>query len=75
MKETFLCLNLKLDDGCLLYSMPELFNKTGHCLTDIIIALDEFKQVLHVEFFGRNSPYIYSVLRWNRMLSSKVGVC
>ena len=43
MKETFLCLNLKLDDGCLLYSMPEVFNKTGHCLTDIIIALDEFK--------------------------------
>ena len=32
--------------------MPEVFNKTGHGLTDIVIAWDEFKAVLHPEFFG-----------------------
>ena len=31
--------------------MPEVFNKTGHGLTDIVIAWDEFKAVLHPEFF------------------------
>ena len=24
------------------YNMPERFNKIGHCLTDIVIAVDEF---------------------------------
>ena len=31
-------LDLKPDDGFLPYNMPELFNKTGHGLTDIVIA-------------------------------------
>ena len=35
------------------------FNKTGHGLTDIIIARAEFKSVLHPEFFGQNGTYIY----------------
>ena len=37
MKAIFSCLNLKPDDGVLPCSMPEIFNKTGHGLTDIII--------------------------------------
>ena len=41
------CLNLKPDDGFLPYITPELFNKT-----DIVIAWDEFKRVLHAEYFG-----------------------
>ena len=32
--------------------MPDVFNKAGHGLTDIVIAWDEFKAVLHLEFFG-----------------------
>ena len=51
MKAIFLCLNLKLDEGLLPYSMPEVFNKTGHGLTDIIIAWDDFKPVLHPDLF------------------------
>ena len=39
MEAIFSCLlNLKPVDGFLVYSMPEVFNKTGHDLTDIIIA-------------------------------------
>ena len=38
MKAIFSCLNLKDDDGFLPYSMREVFNETGHGLTDIIIA-------------------------------------
>ena len=38
VKAIFSCLNLKPDDGFLPYNMPELFNKTGHGLTDIVIA-------------------------------------
>ena len=38
VKAIFSCLNFKPDDGFLLYNMPELFNKTGHGLTDIVIA-------------------------------------
>ena len=38
MGAIFSILNLKPDDEFLPYSMPEVFNKTGHCLTDIIIA-------------------------------------
>ena len=49
MKAIFSCLYLKPDDGFLLYNMPEVFNKTGHGLTNIIIALDEFSPVLHPE--------------------------
>ena len=42
------CLNLKPDDGFLPYIMPELFNKT---VPGIVIARDEFKRVLHPEYF------------------------
>ena len=38
VKATFSCLNLKPDDGFLPYNMPELFNKTGYGLTNIITA-------------------------------------
>ena len=38
MKAIFSCVNLNYDDGFLPYSMPEVFNKTGHGLTDIKIA-------------------------------------
>ena len=37
MVTIFSCLNLKPDDGILPYSMPDVFNKTGHSLTNIII--------------------------------------
>ena len=39
LKALFSCLDLKPDDGFLPYTMPELFNKTGHGLTDIVITL------------------------------------
>ena len=54
MKAIFSCSNLKHDDGFLLYNMPEVINKTGHGLTDIIIAWAEFKPVLHPETFGEH---------------------
>ena len=38
MKAIFSCLNLKVDDGCLAYSMREVFNKTEHDLKDTVIA-------------------------------------
>ena len=38
VKAIFSCLNLKADDGFLPYNMPDVFNKTGHGLTDIVIA-------------------------------------
>ena len=50
MKAIFSCLNLKFDEGLLPHSMPEVFNKTGHGLTDIIIAWDEFNPVLQPNF-------------------------
>ena len=50
MEAIFSCLNLKFDDGFLLYSMHEVFNKTGHGLSGIIIAWAKFKPVLHPEF-------------------------
>ena len=37
-KAIFSCLNLKPDDGFLPCNMSELFSKTGHGLTDILIA-------------------------------------
>ena len=43
---------LKSDDGFLPYNMSEVFTKTGHGLTtDILIAWDDFKLVLHSEYF------------------------
>ena len=51
VKAIFSCLNLKPDDGFLPYNMPELFNKIGHGLTDIVFALDEFDGVLHLKYF------------------------
>ena len=62
MKAIFSCLNLKPDDGFLAYIMPELFNKTGQGVTDIVIAWDEVKPVLHPEYFF---TYTYCVLEWN----------
>ena len=53
MEASFSRLNLKLDDGVLPYSMLEVFNKTGHGPTDIIIAWAEFKPVLYQEVFGQ----------------------
>ena len=38
VKAIFRCLNLKPDDGFLPYNMPEVFNKTGYGLTDIVIV-------------------------------------
>ena len=38
VKATFSCLNFKPDDRFLPYNIPELFDKTGHGLTDIVIA-------------------------------------
>ena len=38
VKAIFSCLNLKPDDGFLPYNMSDVFNKTGHDLTDIVIA-------------------------------------
>ena len=59
MEAIFSCLNLKSDDGLLPYIMLEVFNKTGHGLTDIIIAWDEFKPVLYPDVFCvYNSTYI-----------------
>ena len=38
VKAIFSCLHLKSDDGFLPYTMPVVFNKTGHGLTDIVIT-------------------------------------
>ena len=38
VKAIFSFLNLKSDDGFLIYNIPELFSKSGHGLTDIVIA-------------------------------------
>ena len=51
VKEMFSCLNLKPDDGGLPYHMLEVCSKTGHGLTNIIIARDELNSVLHPELF------------------------
>ena len=51
METIFSCLNLKPYDQFSPYSMPEIFNKTGHGLTDITIFLAEFNPVLHPDFF------------------------
>ena len=53
MKQIFSCLNLKPDDGFLPSNMPEVFNKTGHGFTNVIVAWDKFKSLLHPEFFGK----------------------
>ena len=53
MKVIFSCVNFKHDDGFSPYSLPEVFNKTGQGLPDIIIARAEFKTVLHPEVLGR----------------------
>ena len=52
--------------------MPEVFNKTGHGLTDIVIAWDEFKAVLHPEFFA---PRVVISTEWNWRPSTVVGTC
>ena len=70
VKAMFSCLNLKPDDGGLSYNMPEVCNKAGHALTNIIIVYDELKPVFHPEFvlsffFWNNSTYTYCVLERN----------
>ena len=42
VKVIFSCLNLKPDDRFLPYNMPDVFTKTGHGLTDIVITRYEF---------------------------------
>ena len=37
VKAILSCLNLKADDGFLPYNMPDVFNKNGHGLIDIVI--------------------------------------
>ena len=44
-------LNLRPDDEGLPYRMPEVCNETGHGLTNIVIAWDKLKPVLHPELF------------------------
>ena len=52
MKAIFSFLNFKIsDDGFLPHNMPKVFDKTGHGLTGIVIAWDEFKSVLQTEYF------------------------
>ena len=36
-------INLKPDEGFPAYNMPEIFIRTGHGLTDIVIDCTEFK--------------------------------
>ena len=40
---------------------------------DVLIAWDEFKPVLHPEYFGNNGTYIYCVLEWNWKSSTMAG--
>ena len=51
--------------GFIAYGKPEVFNKTGHGLPDIIIAWSEFKPVFNPGYFVQNRTYIYWVLEWN----------
>ena len=51
VKAISLCANLKADDLFSPYNIPEVFNETGHGLTDIVFALDEFKPSLYPEYF------------------------
>ena len=44
-------------------------------LVDIVVAWDEFKRVLHPEYFWNNGTYIYCVLEWNWRPFSMVGAC
>ena len=60
MEAIFPCLNLKHDDGYLLYNMSEVFNKTGHGLSDIIIAWAEFKPLLHPVFWAERYIHLLS---------------
>ena len=53
VKAIFSCLNFKPDDGVLPYNISELFNKTGHGFTDTVISRDEFKPVLHPDYFWK----------------------
>ena len=61
VKAIFSWLNLKHHDGFLPYNVPQVFNKTGHGLTDIIISWDEFKPVLHLETFLEKTVHISPV--------------
>ena len=50
----FTCINLKPEAGFLLKKMPDIFIKTGHGLTDMIINCTEFK-FQHVSNLDLNS--------------------
>ena len=54
VKAIFSCLNLKPEDGFLPYNMPDVFNKTGHGFTDIVICT----QII----LGNNGKCIYCML-------------
>ena len=43
LESTFNQLNFQPDEGYLLQKMPDIFVKTGHGLTDIVIDCTEFK--------------------------------
>ena len=62
MWKQYFRLNLKPDNEILPYNMPEIFNKSEHGLTNIIIAWDEFNPVFHPddEFLPYNMPEIFN---------------
>ena len=76
VKAMFWCLNLKPNDGFLSYNMPELLNKTGHGLIDIVIAWDELSQFCTQSIFKNNekNTYIYCVLEWNLRPSTMLAL-
>ena len=57
------------------YNMLNLFNKTAHGLTNIVIAWDQFKPVFTQSIFEHNGTHIYCVLEWNWRPSTMVGAC
>ena len=52
--------DLHPDDGYLLKRMPEIFVKTGHSLTDMIIDCTEFK-FQQATNFGFKHSYVFSL--------------
>ena len=54
LETIFTCINLKPEAGFLLKKMPDIFVKTGHGLTDMIIDCTEFK-FQHVSNLDLNS--------------------
>ena len=75
MKAMFSCLNLKPDDGFLPHNMPELFNKTQHGLTDIVITWDEFKTALHPQYFWEWYIYLLCARVEKKTINHGWGLC